>query len=168
MDLAYARVSTTAQDLARQIDALRAAGVVEEYIYVDKRTGANMDREGVVTLLGVWVSDGASRRGGVQVLACTQAAVGWPVTPVTWSQMAKRTVISARCWGAVIRWRWGRKWGEIPLNADRNRCAAPVLRKPFMARSRCLVGWWLFSTRLFSPLWERCSTEGMTSRWAAP
>jgi DNA invertase Pin-like site-specific DNA recombinase len=42
MDLAYARVSTTAQDLARQIDVLRAAGVAEEHIYVDKRTGANM------------------------------------------------------------------------------------------------------------------------------
>lgn len=24
---------------------------------------------------------------------------------------------------------------------------------------------WLFSARLFRPLWERCSTQGMTSRW---
>ncbi|WP_413252984.1 IS6 family transposase [Streptomyces brevispora] len=38
----------------------------------------------------------------------------------------------------------------------------------FIARSRCRVGWWLFSARLFRPLWERCSTEGMTSRWAVP
>jgi DNA invertase Pin-like site-specific DNA recombinase len=38
MDLACARVSTTAQDLDRQIDALRDAGIAEEYIYVDKRT----------------------------------------------------------------------------------------------------------------------------------
>ncbi|WP_199841263.1 NADH:flavin oxidoreductase/NADH oxidase family protein [Streptomyces scabiei] len=37
-----------------------------------------------------------------------------------------------------------------------------------IARSRCLVGWWLFSARLFRLLRERCSTEGMTSRWAAP
>jgi hypothetical protein len=37
-----------------------------------------------------------------------------------------------------------------------------------LSSSRCLVGWWLFSARLFSPLWERCSTEGMISRWAAP
>jgi hypothetical protein len=40
MDLAYCRVSTTAQDLARQIDAMRAAGVAEEHIYVDKRAPA--------------------------------------------------------------------------------------------------------------------------------
>ncbi|MGW6521677.1 recombinase family protein [Streptomyces sp. NPDC054962] len=51
-DLAYCRVSTTAQDLARQIDAMRAADVAEEHIYVDKRTGANMDREGLTALLG--------------------------------------------------------------------------------------------------------------------
>ncbi|MFC9498736.1 recombinase family protein [Streptomyces sp. NPDC056982] len=42
MDLAHARVSTTAQDLDRQIDALRDAGIAEEHIYVDKHTGANM------------------------------------------------------------------------------------------------------------------------------
>ncbi|MET7607067.1 recombinase family protein [Streptomyces avermitilis] len=33
-------------------DAVRAAGVAEEHIYVDKRTGANMDREGLTALLG--------------------------------------------------------------------------------------------------------------------
>ncbi|MFF0000177.1 recombinase family protein [Streptomyces avermitilis] len=31
---------------------MRAAGVVEEHIYVGKRTGANMDREGLTALLG--------------------------------------------------------------------------------------------------------------------
>jgi DNA invertase Pin-like site-specific DNA recombinase len=51
MDLAYCRVSTTSQDLARQIDAMRAAGVSEEHIYLDKRTGATMDREGLTALL---------------------------------------------------------------------------------------------------------------------
>src|SRR6267154_3322731 len=52
MDLSYCRVSTTAQDLTRQIDAMRAAGVAEEHIYVDKRTGATMDRDGLTALLG--------------------------------------------------------------------------------------------------------------------
>lgn len=37
LDLAYCRVSTTAQDLARQIDGTRATGVAEEHIYVGKR-----------------------------------------------------------------------------------------------------------------------------------
>lgn len=36
MDLAYGRVSTTAQDLARQIDVMCDAGVVEEHNYVGK------------------------------------------------------------------------------------------------------------------------------------
>jgi DNA invertase Pin-like site-specific DNA recombinase len=52
MDLSYCRVSTTAQDLTRQIDAVRAAGVAEEHIYLDKRTGATMGRDGLTTLLG--------------------------------------------------------------------------------------------------------------------
>ena len=52
MDLSYCRVSTTAQDLTWQIDAMRAAGVAEEHIYVDKRTGATMDRDGLTALLG--------------------------------------------------------------------------------------------------------------------
>ncbi|MFE5594203.1 recombinase family protein [Streptomyces sp. NPDC056549] len=50
--LAYARVSTTAQDLARQLDSLRAAGVAEQHNYRDKRTGTNMDRDGLTALLG--------------------------------------------------------------------------------------------------------------------
>lgn len=46
----HARVSTTQQSLARQIDALRA--VDQEHIYVDKRTGTHMDGVGVAILLG--------------------------------------------------------------------------------------------------------------------
>ncbi|MEU7042869.1 hypothetical protein AB0A77_17635 [Streptomyces varsoviensis] len=34
------------------MDAVRDAGVAEEHIYVDKRTGANMDRAGLRALLG--------------------------------------------------------------------------------------------------------------------
>jgi hypothetical protein len=69
--------------------------------------------------------------------------------PVIWSQIAKRM-------------------GEMPLNADRNHWAPLAERKPFIACSRCLVGWCEFSARLFSPLWERCSAEGISSRWAVP
>jgi hypothetical protein len=39
--------------------------------------------------------------------------------------------------------------------------------KPFMARSRCRVGWWEFSARLFRYFEDRCSTEGITTRCAA-
>ncbi|MCD2119043.1 recombinase family protein [Rhodococcus pyridinivorans] len=47
----YARVSTTRQDLDRQIDALTTAGVDPQRIYVDKKSGATTDRPGLVALL---------------------------------------------------------------------------------------------------------------------
>ncbi|MFF2411215.1 transposase [Streptomyces sp. NPDC058092] len=51
---------------------------------------------GAVTLLGVYVPDGASGHGGPPVRACVQAVVGQPTAPVISSQMAKRWRISAR------------------------------------------------------------------------
>ncbi|MFF7182962.1 recombinase family protein [Streptomyces sp. NPDC008121] len=51
MDLAYCRLSTTAQDLARQIHAVRAAGVAEEHVYVDMGTGVAAQRQGLTALL---------------------------------------------------------------------------------------------------------------------
>jgi hypothetical protein len=53
-------------------------------------------RDGVVTLLGVRVSDGVPGRGGVGLRLSAQAAAAWPATQVICSQIAKRTVISAR------------------------------------------------------------------------
>lgn len=52
LDLGYARVSTTKQSLDRQLDALTAAGIPAERIYVDKKTGTTIDREGLAALLG--------------------------------------------------------------------------------------------------------------------
>jgi DNA invertase Pin-like site-specific DNA recombinase len=51
MDLGYARVSTTRQDLDRQIDALTAAGVAPERIWLDKKSGATTDRPGLSAVL---------------------------------------------------------------------------------------------------------------------
>jgi DNA invertase Pin-like site-specific DNA recombinase len=51
LDLGYARVSTTKQSLERQLDALSAAGIPNERIFTDKRTGATVDREGLAALL---------------------------------------------------------------------------------------------------------------------
>ncbi|MDQ6807230.1 MAG: recombinase family protein, partial [Actinomycetota bacterium] len=47
MELGYARVSTVKQDLDRQIDALTAVGVPAERIYLDKKSGATIDRPGL-------------------------------------------------------------------------------------------------------------------------
>ncbi|TMR91465.1 recombinase family protein [Nonomuraea basaltis] len=51
VDYGYARVSTTAQHLTRQIDTLKAAGIPEELIWSDRRTGATMARDGLEDLL---------------------------------------------------------------------------------------------------------------------
>ena len=49
--LAYCRVSTTAQHLDRQLAAMEAAEVAPERIFVDKRSGATTQREGLQALL---------------------------------------------------------------------------------------------------------------------
>lgn len=49
----YARVSTTDQNMARQLRALCEVGVPEKRIYTDKRSGKDFDREGYQSLLGV-------------------------------------------------------------------------------------------------------------------
>ncbi len=51
MDLGYARVSTAKQDLDRQVDALKQAGIAPERIYLDKKSGATTDRPGLSAAL---------------------------------------------------------------------------------------------------------------------
>jgi DNA invertase Pin-like site-specific DNA recombinase len=53
MLIGYARVSTSDQELASQIDALMAAGVDERSIYTDKKSGKNTKRPGLETCLKV-------------------------------------------------------------------------------------------------------------------
>jgi len=51
LDLGYARVSTTKQSLERQLDALATAGIPDERIFTDKKTGTTVDRDGLTALL---------------------------------------------------------------------------------------------------------------------
>jgi DNA invertase Pin-like site-specific DNA recombinase len=51
MLIGYARVSTTHQDLARQLDALAKAGVDESRTFVDKKSGSTMARDGWEALI---------------------------------------------------------------------------------------------------------------------
>lgn len=49
---AYVRVSARDQNIARQIDAFRAFGVEEEYIFVEKQSGKDFEREIYKQLIG--------------------------------------------------------------------------------------------------------------------
>ena len=51
LDLAYCRVSTTKQSLERQLDAIKTAGIPDERIFTDKKTGATIDRDGLAAML---------------------------------------------------------------------------------------------------------------------
>ncbi|MFD0760247.1 recombinase family protein [Arthrobacter ulcerisalmonis] len=52
MEIGYARVSTAKQDLGRQLDALRAAGIEAAHIHIDKKSGATRVRPGLTAALG--------------------------------------------------------------------------------------------------------------------
>jgi DNA invertase Pin-like site-specific DNA recombinase len=51
LELGYARVSTTKQSLERQLDSLGEVGIPEKQIYVDKKSGATVERPGLADLL---------------------------------------------------------------------------------------------------------------------
>ncbi|MGH3686069.1 MAG: recombinase family protein [Pseudonocardiaceae bacterium] len=51
LDLGYARVSTTKQSLERQLVSLGEAGIPGDRLYVDKKSGATVDRPGLTELL---------------------------------------------------------------------------------------------------------------------
>lgn len=69
MDLGYARVSTTKQDLDRQLDALGKEGIPDERIWADKKTGATRDRDGLNAALGY-------ARDGDTIVVCTLDRLG--------------------------------------------------------------------------------------------
>lgn len=48
---AYARVSAQDQNVARQLDAFHAVGITDPFIYIDKESGKNFDRENYQKLL---------------------------------------------------------------------------------------------------------------------
>ena len=54
----YARVSSTEQNLDRQIEALTAYGVEDRHIITDKQSGQNFDRPGYQTLKGQLLRSG--------------------------------------------------------------------------------------------------------------
>jgi DNA invertase Pin-like site-specific DNA recombinase len=69
LELGYARVSTTKQSLERQLDALAAVGLPDERIYIDKKTGATIERPGLINLL-------AYARPGDTIVAYTLDRLG--------------------------------------------------------------------------------------------
>jgi hypothetical protein len=87
-------------------------------------------------------ADGHVKPGlGSRVDLWSGAQAAAVVVPVISFQVVNRMSISRRYSSADSRWRRGRKCGEIPLNADRNRCACPAEVNFFITRSRTRVGW---------------------------
>ena len=99
---------------------------------------ANVLLSGTVTLVEKW--SGTVRFGAAAMKHFRLFTFQAMTVAVTSRQTVKRSAISARHSGAVSRCRPGRKCGEMPLNADKNRCACPGDVNRFIARSRCLVG----------------------------
>jgi len=52
VEIGYARVSTTKQDLQRQVHALEQVGIEASRIFVDKKSGTTIDRPGLRAALG--------------------------------------------------------------------------------------------------------------------
>lgn len=73
MDYGYARVSTSAQDLARQLDALAAAGIAPSATFTDKKTGTTVERPGLMRLLALVAP-------GDTITACTLDRLGRNIT----------------------------------------------------------------------------------------
>ena len=68
MRYGYARVSTTEQNLDRQVDAIRTAGVDERYIYCDKSSGKDFNRRRYNTLVGTEKTAPVLRAGDTLVI----------------------------------------------------------------------------------------------------
>jgi predicted site-specific integrase-resolvase len=101
MELGYARVSTTHQDLARQLDALAKHGIPDERIYADKKTGATIDRAGFTELLRY-------ARTGDTIVATN---LGWPSRVTCPGSWRRRSVCRTRS-GRTRRGRSARSWPE--------------------------------------------------------
>ena len=68
MKYGYARVSSRDQNLDRQIEQLKAAGIDERYIYLDKASGKDFDRKAFSTLVGTEHTAPVLRRGDTLVV----------------------------------------------------------------------------------------------------
>jgi DNA invertase Pin-like site-specific DNA recombinase len=82
-------VSTTKQDLTRQIDALTAVGIPVEQIYLDKKSGATTERPGLRALLSY-------ARAGDVIVVHTLDRLGRTVRD-TLSLLNAETLLIPRC-----------------------------------------------------------------------
>ncbi|WP_205719651.1 recombinase family protein [Actinomadura geliboluensis] len=69
LELGYVRVSTAEQSLERQRNVLTAVGIPDERVYIDKKTGATLDRVGLGELL-------AHARAGDTIVVHTLDQIG--------------------------------------------------------------------------------------------
>lgn len=53
MKYGYVRVSTKAQNIARQMEEMYKLGLTDEFIYVDRQSGKDFERENCKLLKGI-------------------------------------------------------------------------------------------------------------------
>ena len=71
----YARVSSTAQNLDRQLEQLRAYGIDERHIKTEKQSGKDFQRPAFLSLVGT-DTVAASMRAGDTLVVCSLDRLG--------------------------------------------------------------------------------------------
>ena len=91
LELGYARVSTTKQDLDRQVMALQAAGIAAERIYVDQKSGATTNRPGLQAVIAAKLAYANHLRDTGHTMAQIVAPPASPGPPATGTCRRART-----------------------------------------------------------------------------
>jgi hypothetical protein len=123
------------QRVLRLIRKWLAAGVIEDGNWSETVEGSPQGTVRLRRFVDHWTvlgRGGSPRRGVDQVTMETVSVTSFQ----TW----KRSVMVARYSAAESLWRGGRKCGEMPLNADKKRCAPPAEWNRRIDLSCCRVG----------------------------
>lgn len=113
----YARVSTTAQDLQLQLDALEKAGCEHRWIFTDKASGSKTDRPGLNKCLKELKQGGVGFKSICDGAIDTTTASGELVFNMfsSLAQFERRLIQERTCAGLAVARSRGRTGGRRPI-----------------------------------------------------